>query len=451
MKQFMKTSSLILLGLFSCFMMSCEDEEGKTVPQILETEIVQSAEFGDSISFKVKVVDSNQVQSVTASIYYEGTEGSRTTLREGADGIYEGRLYVPALSDVANGDYEVMFLALNNVSGHSEVTKTISCSHNEYDYVELVATDGQTYRFNRSASVRAAGLLQYELTGTFPGQLSGYFRSPAPSATEYANGKRQLTWGAEGSKIVAGSTSPITLISSDEEVVKNITLKFNQVSIKAEVPLLPSTFKLNSDGKAITKNLKRGQTIYFEGLPEDCWIDVDFFKKADDGYTFLSEDGSYKVTREDNHGYIRVERMSGSDYASYDGGSKNEAIWCIGGDRFGKPNKENTVGWDTNKGLCMSKIADDTYQLTIKLYYGLGFKFFWQKGWGGEFKRANYALVQSDFFGSKEAGDMEQMDGDTVLATKLTSDDKWYRITLDVSGGPNAVKLTCVELSDEEL
>lgn len=441
MKHFRTTHGrFLLIGLFPLFMTSCENGEKRSVPEIQNAQINGSTEFGDSISFKVKVTDVNIIQNVTAAIYYDGLEASRTTLRNVTDGVYEGRLYVPVASNVADGDFSVVFLALNNLSGHSEVVKTVHCTHTDYPYITFVATDGGTYRFERSAKY------EYVASGTFPGQVSGYFCSPVPTKSESASGKQQVFWGANGSNIVAGSRSSISLVNSDEEELKNISLKFNTLTFVTEVPMLPSTFKLTSNGLSIKKELKKNQTIYFEGLPDGYWIDVDFFEKTKEGYLFKAESGQYKVTREDAYNYIRVERMNGNDYATYDGNTRNEAIWCIGNGNFGKPTKANVVNWDTSKGLCMAKVGDNLYQLTVKLYSGLGIKFFWQKGWGGEFKKANYTLIDSPFFGVKEAGDMEQTDGNKILATQYTNDDKYYRITLDVSSGLNAVKLHCIEI-----
>jgi hypothetical protein len=431
-----KIRTHLLIGLLALSFIGCDSKEDVSAPEIQNVQLVSTANFGDSIEFKVQATSAAPLQSVTAALIYDGEVATSTTLRlANEDGIYAGKLAVPMKKNVVDGNYDVLVLAFNAVSQHSEQTFSLACSHPDYSYLTFVSTSGESYRFERTAKY------EYEYTGDLPGILSGYFISPA------TNGLPEVTWGQSGSSIVAGSTSSINLVSSDEEQLRNVTLKFNMLSFATDVPLLPATFKFKNDGSSVTKTLKKGQSIYFEGTPDNCWIDVDFFTKADDGgYIFNAEDGSYKLTREDSFGFVRVERMNGNDYATYSDNGAQDALWCIGGEGYGKPDTKFNIGWNTSYGLCMAKVDENIFQLTIKLKLGFSIKFFYQKGWGGEFGGSDYSVVDTPFFGKTSAGNMQQMDDNNYLATQYTNDDKFYRITIDVSGGKGNIKLTCVEL-----
>lgn len=436
-----KLPALSLLAGVALLFVGCDSNEEVSAPTLVDIDFPATVHFGDSTSFAVKANSDAPLQNVTVAVLYGNTSVASSTVRTAdADGVFRGVLAVPYIANVPDGDFQIMVLAMNNVSQHVETTTTVGASHVDYPYLTFVANNGESYRFDRIQAY------EYGLTSDFPGQLTGYFKSPKPTDEQYAAGQRTVTWGQNGSSITTASVGNISLVNSDEEIVKNITLKFNTLTFAPDVPMLPSTFKLDRDSKAVTKNVTKGQAIYFEGLPANCMIDPDFLEADGDHYKFRAESGSYKITREDQYNYIRVERMNGTDYAKFEENGAQEAIWCIGNGEFGKPTKDNRVDWDTSKGLCMAKIDDHKYQLTVKLYLGLSIKFFWQKGWGGEFGGTDYAEVNSAWFGVNGSGNFEQMVDGQIVATQYTNDNKYYRITLDTSAGVHAVKLTCEEV-----
>ncbi|MDE5642904.1 MAG: DUF5125 domain-containing protein [Muribaculaceae bacterium] len=435
----MKKQLLTLAAGMALIAAACSEETGLTKPAIVSLDFPASVCYGDSVDFAVKVADDTALQNVTVSVINGSDILSIAKVTESSgDGIYRGRIAVPAVKDLPDSRLTVMALALDNTSYHTETTCLTDCSHRSYPYITFMADEGgRQFRFDLD------GENSYSYSGDLPGQLSGYFVSPEPSAESFASGERRLYWGAEGAS--ASVPASFSLIASDDETVRNVTVSYNTLSYTAQVPVLPSTFRLENDRASVTKTIRKGQPVYFEGLPQDCWIDVDFFEKSGDHWLFRAEDGIYKVTREDEYGYIRVERMNGNEYAGFDENGNQLAIWCIGNAEYGKPDKNNRVDWNTDKGLCMAKTGDHTYELTVKLYYGLSIKFYWQKGWGGEFGGNDYARVDSDWFGVNDSGNFEQSVDGNIVATKYTDDDKYYRITLDVSNGVHAVVLTCTE------
>lgn len=430
---------LFLIGwTVALLTVSCSDDKEVPYPEIVSLEIPSSVCYGDAVAFTVKVADASALHNVTVSLINGNEVVSQATAECDADGVCTGRIYVPSVKNLGDTRLTAMALALDKESRHVEVLQEVSCSHRDYPYIDFVADDGETFRFSRLSAN------EYGYTGNLPGQLSGYFASPVPSDDSYARGERQLFWGSDGAS--DGTVSNINLIASDDAVVRNVTLSYNTLSYEAKVPMLPATFVLGSDRASVTKTLRQGQTIFFEGLDPSTWIDVDFFRKDGDHYVFRAEEGSYRVTREDEFGYIRVERMNGNDYAGFSEDGDQLAIWCIGNAEFGKPDKNNKVDWNTDRGLCMAKTGPHTYELTVKLYLGLSIKFFWQKGWGGEFGGTDYASVESAWFGVNGSGNFEQMVDGQIVATQYTNDDKYYRITIDASDGVHAVKLKCEEI-----
>lgn len=447
----MKRFSLLLscaAAALVVLLSGCEQEEVKTVPTLTGATIASSAVYGEAVPFSVTVSDQNPVQSVTATLLSAGKEVARSRVTESVDGTFSGTLQMPYTKNLTEGNLDVMFLAINSVSGHSEVTQQISCSYPAYVKVVLVATDGTEYELKSSQ----ADPYNFEIIGDFPKSLSGYFRA------ETADGLVHTFGGTSTADLTFGSTASMFLFEGEMESVPNVTLGFNTKTLETIIPLLPVTISLPSDGNSVTKQLTKDQPIYFEGLPESCWIDVDFFVKGDGCYYFNAVAGSYKITREDKNGYIRVERMNGSDFAKYDpDNGVVDAIWAIGNFYYGKPTGHDYSGktatdWDTNEGYCLAEVEDNIFQISFHAVNMWGSKFFWQKGWGGEFKLPNFASYDMlNHFVLTSSGDIRQYYTGLQDAVEIYGDEGYiFRVTLDVSGGKDAVKLSTEVLTKEQ-
>src|SRR6185312_523396 len=96
------------------------------------------------------------------------------------------------------------------------------------------------------------------------------------------------------------------------------------------------------------------------------------------------------------------EALQGSALASLQADGTG-AVWIIG-EGIGKPSlSSNTVGWNTDNALCLAPIGDKKYQITVVAgttinAEDINFKFFHQKGWGGEFKSPGISTTSDVVF-----------------------------------------------------
>ena len=147
--------------------------------------------------------------------------------------------------------------------------------------------------------------------------------------------------------------------------------------------------------------------------------------------------------------------MTGNDPASLQPDGTG-AIWVIG-DNIGKPSvAENVVGWsNTDKALCMVPLGDKKYQVTVVggetiSTEDINFKFFHQKGWGGEFSNSTLK-TSSDivFVGAGEdpgPGNSKRDPGNLGLYKGTTlKEGSTYVFTIDVSAGIDKAVLTVEE------
>lgn len=206
---------------------------------------------------------------------------------------------------------------------------------------------------------------------------------------------------------------------------------------------------VDDDNYKIEKTLTTGQVLEVAGISNfsSWWIDPDYFTKDTQGkLTFLPMGGKYRITANFKYNYFIVERMTGTGLATLaDDGTG--AVWIIG-EKIGKPSLSNEVGWNTDKALCMAPIAAGKYQVTAVAGKGalgnidpdaINFKFFHQKGWGGEFGETSITSNSTDIVIIAGGGNLSLATG-----KKLTV-GKTYVFTLDVTGGKTAGVLTVVE------
>jgi hypothetical protein len=167
-----------------------------------------------------------------------------------------------------------------------------------------------------------------------------------------------------------------------------------------------------------------------------------------DQLTFLPISGRYRVTANLISNWLRVEAMSGSNYATLQPDGTG-AIWVIG-DQVGKPSyTANHVGWTPANGLCMAPVGDKKYQLTLVAGETvnpeeINFKFFHQKDWGGEFSSQSLT-TDSDivFVGDGSNG---RDNGNLGLVTGTTLEiGATYVFTIDLSAGVDNGVLTVVK------
>jgi hypothetical protein len=208
---------------------------------------------------------------------------------------------------------------------------------------------------------------------------------------------------------------------------------------------------MDKENFQIDMDLTQGQELTVEGLGDiaEWWIDSDFFKKiSDNKFTFAPISGKYRIMANTALQYFRVEVLTGNSPATLQPDGTG-AIWIIG-TNIGKPSVgKNEVDWNTDKALCMAPVGDKKYQLTVVggqtiSTENINFKFFHQKGWGGEF--TTNLTTTSDIVFVGTGGDSGRDPGNLGLVSgKTLEESNAYIFTIDVSGGISNAVLTVVK------
>lgn len=379
---------------------SCQPTQEPAKLEVSAYTLAESAEFGETLDF---TVTSTEAANVTVALIKDGKQLSSVTVREAQNGVFAGAFDVPYTKNIADGEYDVMIMAVGKSSDRAEQTVKINLAHPEFSSVAFVyGSERIEMSGSDAASPSEAGKWSY--TGELPAALEGYFEAKAGDKT-YTFG------GANIDNVEFGSTEAMELYSYEEAIPQG-TISFDVVSFQVKFPLnalwvnVPETVDPAYPG-TVDVEFKKGQVIGFAGLG-DLWVDVDFFDNNGDGtYTFRAEGGKYRLTNQADWGSLRVERLSANGDLGTFGWDEsgnitaNEAIWCLGNYNFGKPDmravRDGRVfsDWETYDGYCMAKIDDYKYQITLRVYNYASFKFFKTKLDWGDIYSANYDMANS--------------------------------------------------------
>ncbi len=201
---------------------------------------------------------------------------------------------------------------------------------------------------------------------------------------------------------------------------------------------------LNLDKAAFTatcRSLTQGQEMDFGKFVDiSTWnFDPDFFTvdSASKKVTFNAVSGLYRLDYNIEKKWIRVEPMKDESTTLSLSDDGSGAVWVIGS-KFGKP----AIGysWNTTAGAyAMAQVSDKVYQFTLSVPGQLSategeIKFYGQKGWGTELKKANYA--------SADLGSAFTMSEDGNIKVDSVESGRSYCFTLDLTGGISAAKLS---------
>ncbi len=104
------------------------------------------------------------------------------------------------------------------------------------------------------------------------------------------------------------------------------------------------------------------------------------------------------------------------------------------------------LGWNTDKALCLVPLGNKKYQITVKAGESINsdninFKFFHQKGWGGEFggtdvTTSNDIVFVGDGKNGRDSGNLG------IKTGKVLEAGKTYVFTLDLTAGNKKAVLT---------
>ncbi|WP_106831365.1 DUF5125 domain-containing protein [Parabacteroides pacaensis] len=409
---------------------------------------VTGAHFGDSLQFTVDAADAEvPLSTLKAQLFYDEEMVSETVLRTKTNAEYSGKIYIPYYANVPNGTATLKFVLQNIHFTITEKEYDLPLTRPDFPYLTFMSADNQEYRMER------VDLYHYKLTGDFPQKMKGYIKSP--KVGEQGN---EIPFGWKDGGIVQGITDPITFSNSN---AGTYDITFNTFSYEASpfIKLLIDGKEMemaDEDNYQLTLPLVTGQQLELSGFPDydNWWIDPDFFTRDAEGkLTFLPLSGDYRITANFKYKYFIVEAMSGENTATLQTDGSG-AIWVIG-DGVGKPTLGNVVSWTTEKGLCMAPVEKGKYQLTLVAGSSvnatdLNFKFFHQKGWGGEFTNTTLSTTSDIIFvgdgeNGRDPGNLGIQEGKSFETGGI------YVFTMDVTGGIDKAVLTVEQKGQTEL
>ncbi len=426
------------LGLWQ----SCkkDDQLPKGSPVLSVQTDVKTAQFGDSLLFKVNVSDpAVPLSTVKVQLYYTDDLVAETVIRTKENGAYMGKVYIPYFKDVPDGTATLKFVLQNISKTKVEQAYDLVLKRPDFPYLTLV-TDNQSYRMEKIAAN------SYAVTQNFPYAVKGYISAQAVG--EQGN---PLTFGWENNSVTLGSVNQIPFSNS---VSGTYTISFNTFNFGASPFIIAYAVngsvmsRVNDDNFKAELQMTKGELVTVDGIEgiDEWWMDPDYFKKDDTGkWTFHAVTGKYRVTANFPNKYLIVEAMDGSNLASLKADGTG-AIWIIG-EGIGKPSvAANQVGWNTDKALCLAPIGNKKYQITVTgnktiKTDNINFKFFHQKNWGGEFGGTAISTTSDIIFigdgkNGRDSGNLGLVTGKTL------ADGKTYVLTVDLTAGIDKAVLT---------
>ena len=426
MNKIFKISAMLLAGALA--LASCQKEPemlkftdvGPDMTVISQTE---STYMGADVKFAVSLKDKEfALSTLKAALYYDETKVSDLTIRTKEYGEYEGVLHAPLYKDIPDGVASIVLTAQNVGMGLTYDTLYVSLKRPNFEAINLVDESGNAVAMTKT------GDYTYEYEGTFPALYKAKLVTPAINEAGDV-----ITLGYDGN-----------FISS---------IKSDYIPFSAGVP---GKFKITADlmtlnaaplGKGDVVSIaefKQGQKMEFGGLVDfNNWtLDYDYFIMNEDftAATFRAVDGLYKMEYDTKAMNIKVEPMKNENEVLTLNADGTGAPWVIGSG-VGKP--KIGPSWNTTDGAYpMVQVSDKVYQFTLscpgQLASGADFKFFHQKGWGGEFVKSDYAEINlAPAFDMTDSGNIQ---GKDVIP------GKGYQLILDLTGGVKAAKVSYKEV-----
>ena len=450
----MKTLKYIALSLLvAASTTACKDD-----PELLTTDVgpemtVVSADasgvYGGKVDFEVTMTDRYALSTLKAQVFFDDEMVAEEVIRTKSDGTYTGAVTLPFYKNIPDGEATLRFVGQNVRFGTTTVDRPLAVSRPKPAYLTFFLDDAE-YRMEPTGND-----YEYAVTDEFPQKPQGYIATP-----DLDGQGSVVTFGysSEQGGIVSDSTEPIPFANSN---AGEFTVTFNLKSFEGS-PFIKLLFNdaemtmVDNDNYSIVTTLTQNQTYTLTGVSDfaDWDIDRDFFERADasnpEALTFLPMSGMYKVTANFKHSYLRIEAMKSATELATLNDDGSGAIWAIGGTEVGKPTLKNAASWSPEDGgLCLARVADKKYQLTLVAGISLNassfdFKFFHQKTWGGEFGGKDISTA-SDLVKISDSGNLGLVEGKTLDLGGI------YRFTVDITGGNTAAVLTVEKVGEQQL
>lgn len=450
----MKTLKYIALSLLvAASTTACKDD-----PELLTTDVgpemtVVSADasgvYGGKVNFEVTMTDRYALSTLKAQVFFDDEMVAEEVIRTKSDGTYSGSVTLPFYKNIPDGDATLRLVGQNVRFGTTTVERSLAVSRPKPAYLTFVLGDAE-YRMEPTGND-----YEYAVTDDFPQKPQGYIATPELDASDSV-----VTFGydSESGGVVADSTDAIPFANSN---AGEFTITFNLLTFEGS-PFIKLLFgetemtMVDNDNYSIVTTLTKDRTYTLTGVSDfaDWDVDRDFFERADasdpETLTFLPMTGMYKVTANFKHSYLRIEAMKSATELATLGDDGSGAIWAIGGMDVGKPTLKNAASWSPEDGgMCLARVADKKYQLTLVAGISLNassfdFKFFHQKTWGGEFGGDDITTA-SDIVKISDSGNLGLAEGKTLDLGGI------YRFTVDITGGNKAAVLTVEKVGEQQL
>ena len=450
----MKTLKYIALSLLvAASTTACKDD-----PELLTTDVgpemtVVSADasgvYGGKVNFEVTMTDRYALSTLKAQVFFDDEMVAEEVIRTKEDGTYSGSVTLPFYKNIPDGDATLRLVGQNVRFGTTTVERSLAVSRPKPAYLTFVLGDAE-YRMEPTGND-----YEYAVTDDFPQKPQGYIATPELDASGSV-----VTFGydSESGGVVADSTDAIPFANSN---AGEFTITFNLLTFEGS-PFIKLLFNdaemtmVDNDNYSIVTTLTKDRTYTLTGVSDfaDWDVDRDFFERADasdpETLTFLPMTGMYKVTANFKHSYLRIEAMKSATELATLGDDGSGAIWAIGGMDVGKPTLKNAASWSPEDGgMCLARVADKKYQLTLVAGISLNassfdFKFFHQKTWGGEFGGDDITTA-SDIVKISDSGNLGLVEGKTLDLGGI------YRFTVDITGGNTAAVLTVEKVGEQQL
>ena len=450
----MKTLKYIALSLLvAASTTACKDD-----PELLTTYVgpemtVVSADasgvYGGKVNFEVTMTDRYALSTLKAQVFFDDEMVAEEVIRTKEDGTYSGSVTLPFYKNIPDGDATLRLVGQNVRFGTTTVERSLAVSRPKPAYLTFVLGDAE-YRMEPTGND-----YKYAVTDDFPQKPQGYIATPELDASGSV-----VTFGydSESGGVVADSTDAIPFANSN---AGEFTITFNLLTFEGS-PFIKLLFgetemtMVDNDNYSIVTTLTKDRTYTLTGVSDfaDWDVDRDFFERADasdpETLTFLPMTGMYKVTANFKHSYLRIEAMKSATELATLGDDGSGAIWAIGGMDVGKPTLKNAASWSPEDGgMCLARVADKKYQLTLVAGISLNassfdFKFFHQKTWGGEFGGDDITTA-SDIVKISDSGNLGLVEGKTLDLGGI------YRFTVDITGGNTAAVLTVEKVGEQQL
>lgn len=441
----MKSLKYWILGIMGLLgMMACTDEITEIEPEgnpilVVENQFA-NVHFGDELPFVASVSDEIPLSTLTAILYFGEEEVSRTTIRTKENGEYSGTISVPFLKDIPDGTATLEFVLVNTTLKKVTQSFDVPVTRAPYPYLILV-TEGSSYPMLPTGQPN-----EYAATEAFPStDLPAYIKTPTVDAKG-----REIVFGWEAGAVAEGVTTFIPFVSP---VAGTFAVTFNTKTYQAG-PFFEILFNgqkmhmVDKSNYEIDVDLTQGQDIKVEGLEDiaDWWIDADYLDQKSVGeYKFVPIAGKYRISANLTLKYFRIEVLQGGSPASLNADGTG-AIWIIG-QNIGKPSvQDREVGWEPSRALCMAPVGNKKYQVTVEggrtIHTDvINFKFFHQKGWGGEFGSATLSsssdlIFVGDGTNGRDNGNLG------LLPDVVLEEGTSYVIVVDVSAGIDKAVMT---------